>query len=225
MSGAVRVLVVEDERPLVELITRYLTREGYEVHPAYDGEDALMQARQTDPDVVVLDLMIPGCDGWAVLTEIVSEPWRPEVIVCSARGGEGDVTRARDLGAAAFLAVVLLGVLAAIARVDAVSHSFLVKIDLPSKTAVRSGVFGRARFDGPSRRTLAVPASAAVRRGQLTFVYTVDAAGRARLQPVSPGSVAADRLEILAGVREGDRVVSNPPASLANGARVTGGRP
>jgi hypothetical protein len=62
-----------------------------------------------------------------------------------------------------------------------------------------------------------------VRRGQLTFVYTVDADGRARLQPVSPGAEADDRIEILAGIREGNRVIADPPAELSDGARVTEG--
>ena len=67
------------------------------------------------------------------------------------------------------------GRVAEIARVDPASHSFLVKIDLPASAALRSGLFGRARFAGPARRALTVPASALVRRGQLTFVFVVDA--------------------------------------------------
>jgi hypothetical protein len=53
----------------------------------------------------------------------------------------------------------------------------------------------------------------------------VDADGRARLQPISPGAETGDRIEILAGIREGDRVISNPPAALSDGVRVAGGRP
>ena len=112
-----------------------------------------------------------------------------------------------------------------IARIDPAVHSFLVKLDLPSVPSLRSGVFGRARFAGPTRQALVIPASAAVRRGQLTFVYTVNAKSRATLQPVSPGAEAGDRIEILAGVREGDRVITNPPAMLSDGAPVTGRRP
>jgi multidrug efflux pump subunit AcrA (membrane-fusion protein) len=112
-----------------------------------------------------------------------------------------------------------------VARIDPAAHSFLVKIDLPAAASMRSGVFGRARFAGPARQAIVIPASAAVRRGQLTFVYTVGADGRAKLQPVSPGAAAGERLEILAGLREGERVVASPPAALADGAAVTGGRP
>ena len=112
-----------------------------------------------------------------------------------------------------------------IARLDPASHSFLVKLDLAGPPALRSGVFGRARFAGPTRQTLAVPASAAVHRGQLTFVYIVDAQNRARLQHVSAGAEAREQIEILAGVREGDRVIVNPPAQLSDGALVSGDRP
>lgn len=112
-----------------------------------------------------------------------------------------------------------------VARLDPASHSFLVKLDLPDPASLRSGVFGRARFAGPARTALVVPASAAVRRGQLTFVYTLDADNRARLQHVSLGAEARDRIEVLAGIREGDRVIVNPPPQLSDGAAVSGGRP
>ena len=107
-----------------------------------------------------------------------------------------------------------------VARMDSASHSFLIKIDLPADPALRSGLFGRARFPGPMRRALTVPASAVVRRGQLALIFTVDADGVARLRPVTTGALAADRVEILAGVRAGDRVVVNPPSALADGVRV-----
>ena len=109
-----------------------------------------------------------------------------------------------------------------IARIDSASHTFLVKIDLPPTTALRSGLFGRARFPGPTRRALIVPKSALIRRGQLTFVYAVDAEQRARLRPISTGTSNMDRAEVLAGLRDGDAIVTDPPASLTDGARVTG---
>jgi RND family efflux transporter MFP subunit len=112
-----------------------------------------------------------------------------------------------------------------VARLDPASHSFLVKLDLAGPPLLRSGVFGRARFAGPTRQTLVVPASATVRRGQLTFVYTVDAQNRARLQHVSIGAEARDQVEVLAGIREGDRIIANPPVQLSDGAPVSGARP
>ena len=112
-----------------------------------------------------------------------------------------------------------------IARIDPASHSFVVKIDLPTSASLRSGLFGRARFPRPTRRALTVPGRALINRGQLTFVYVVDDEERARLRPISTGATDPDRTEVLAGLREGDSVVTNPPASLTDGARVTGGRP
>ena len=119
----------------------------------------------------------------------------------------------------------ITGRVAEIARMDPASHAFLVKIDLPTSAALRSGLFGRARFSGPTERTLGVPTSALITRGQLTFVYLVDAEGRAHLRPISIGTSDNDHAEVLAGLREGDAVVTSPPASLTDGARVTEGRP
>jgi multidrug efflux pump subunit AcrA (membrane-fusion protein) len=109
-----------------------------------------------------------------------------------------------------------------IARVDPVSHAFLVKLDLPASASWRSGLFGRARFPGPARRALIAPASSLVNRGQLTFVYLVDGDRRARLRPISIGVSGDHGIEVLAGLREGDVVVVNPPTSLIDGARVAG---
>ena len=64
---SVRVLVVEDEENLVALLRKYLEREGFEVHGALDGLEALEVARRAEPDVVVLDWMLPGLDGMEVL--------------------------------------------------------------------------------------------------------------------------------------------------------------
>ena len=111
-----------------------------------------------------------------------------------------------------------------IARVDPESHSFLVKIDIGASPALRSGLFGRARFTTAPRQTLVIPGAAVVRRGQLAFVFAIDADGRARLQPISPGAAADERLEVLAGLREGESVVINPPPTLSDGMRVTGDR-
>jgi RND family efflux transporter MFP subunit len=112
-----------------------------------------------------------------------------------------------------------------IARVDPVSHAFLVKLDLPSGLTVRSGQFGRATFAGPSRRGLTIPASAVVRRGQLMFVFVVDADARAHLQPVSIGAVSGVRVEVLAGVRQSDRVVTSPEPSLLDGTAIARRQP
>jgi RND family efflux transporter MFP subunit len=110
---------------------------------------------------------------------------------------------------------------AEVAAVDPARHSFLVKLDLPGGIPdVRSGQFGRVRLRGAARRVLSVPAAAVVRRGQLRFAFALDAGGAARLRMVSTGESSADRVEILAGLEEGDRVVVGPSSAMQDGQPV-----
>ena len=85
----VRVLVVEDEENLASLLRKYLEREGFEVHETHDGREALEVARRAEPDVVVLDWMLPSLDGMEVLRELrrSSEAY---VIMLTARAAEVD---------------------------------------------------------------------------------------------------------------------------------------
>jgi DNA-binding response OmpR family regulator len=85
----IRVLVIEDEKNLADLLRGYLEREGFEVHRAFDGESGLETARRLEPDVVVLDWMLPGLDGMEVLRELrrFSEAY---VIMLTARTEEVD---------------------------------------------------------------------------------------------------------------------------------------
>ena len=85
----VTIVVVDDERPLVSLVTRYLEREGYAVHAAHDGVEALEVVRAVDPDVVVLDLMLPGIDGLEVARRI-REDRDPYIVMLTARTDEVD---------------------------------------------------------------------------------------------------------------------------------------
>ena len=98
--------------------------------------------------------------------------------------------------------------------VDADVRSFLVKIELPAGGALRSGMFGRARFSAQSRRGLTVPEAALVRRGQVTSVFVVEKdIARVRL-------VNVRGTEVLAGLSEGDVVIVTPPPTLMDGRRV-----
>jgi RND family efflux transporter MFP subunit len=99
--------------------------------------------------------------------------------------------------------------------VDVDARSFLVKIALPGEDGVRSGTFGKARFKGTSRRALTVPASAIVRRGQLTSVFVVEN-GLARVRLVS-----LRESEVLAGLTDSEVVILSPPAEVAEGRRVS----
>jgi DNA-binding response OmpR family regulator len=84
----VSVLVVEDETDIREAVTELLAEEGYEVLGAGDGADALKKARAFHPDVVLLDLMMPGMNGWEFSARLKGDPdlGKIPVIVLSALG-------------------------------------------------------------------------------------------------------------------------------------------
>jgi DNA-binding response OmpR family regulator len=92
------VLVVDDEPIVAEVVEKYLAREGYQVKVAVDGAEALRTARQWPPDLVVLDLMLPGVDGLEVCRELRKESQIP-IIMLTARGEETDRIVGLELGA------------------------------------------------------------------------------------------------------------------------------
>jgi DNA-binding response OmpR family regulator len=94
----VRALVVDDEPSLVTVVAGYLQREGYTVDTAADGEAALVTARRTPPDVVVLDLMLPGMDGVEVCRQLRTFT-DAYVIMLTARGEEVDKLIGLSVGA------------------------------------------------------------------------------------------------------------------------------
>jgi RND family efflux transporter MFP subunit len=109
-----------------------------------------------------------------------------------------------------------------IGRVDPASHNFLVKLQMPAGAGVRSGLFGRARFTSGERRAVAVPSSSIVRRGQLAFVFALTPERIARLRPIVTGETIGGRVEVLAGLSEGDTIVVTLSPKLADGVRVAG---
>lgn len=102
---------------------------------------------------------------------------------------------------------------------DAGSHSFTVKIDLPRVAGLCSGVFGRAVFEFGERETLAVPASALLHDGQVDRIL-VAGNGVARARLVKAGTHSGDQVEILSGLSAGELVIDRPPQALADGARI-----
>ena len=95
---AARVLVVDDERVVTEVVERYLQREGYEVSLASDGAEALKLAQEWAPDLVVLDLMLPVIDGLEVCRRLRQDSQIP-IIMLTARGEETDRVVGLELGA------------------------------------------------------------------------------------------------------------------------------
>lgn len=92
------VLVVDDERKIVELVRTYLEKDGYRVLVAYDGLQALEIARQKRPDLIVLDLLLPGLDGLDVCRILRAESSVP-IIMLTAKSTEDDRLFGLDLGA------------------------------------------------------------------------------------------------------------------------------
>jgi two-component system OmpR family response regulator len=98
-----RVLVVEDEAKLAGLLRRGLRREGMGVDVARDGEEALVRAAATEYDVILLDLMLPGVDGFDVCRRLRAEQvWSPTLML-TARDGVEDRVRGLDSGADDYL--------------------------------------------------------------------------------------------------------------------------
>ena len=93
-----KVLVVDDDTKTVELVKLYLNRDGYKVVTAYNGIEALRLARENHPDLIVLDLMLPGLDGLKVCRTLRDESDVP-IIMLTAKTTEEDRLAGLDLGA------------------------------------------------------------------------------------------------------------------------------
>ncbi|HEY0305369.1 MAG TPA: response regulator transcription factor [Longimicrobiales bacterium] len=103
--AAARILVVEDERDIAALVAYHLTKEGYRVRTAEGGAEALEAAAAERPDLMVLDLMLPGYSGYDVLAELRRQPTLSEVpvIILTARREEADRVKGLELGADDYL--------------------------------------------------------------------------------------------------------------------------
>jgi two-component system phosphate regulon response regulator PhoB len=96
-----KILVVDDEEDILELLQFNLTREGYQVGSAATGEDALKAARSELPDLIVLDLMLPGIDGLEVTKLLKSDTNTSTIpiVMLTAKGDEADIVTGLELGA------------------------------------------------------------------------------------------------------------------------------
>jgi len=145
-----RILVIEDNEDLAFGLRNNLEIEGYRVELASDGAAGLVRARELQPDLIVLDLMLPSLDGYRVLRELREEGNAVPVLILTARTEEADKVRGFRLGADDYVTKPF-GVLELIARVEAVMrrsggglqpsravHFGDVTIDVPTRT-VRKG--------------------------------------------------------------------------------------
>jgi two-component system phosphate regulon response regulator PhoB len=101
MANSTHVLVVEDEAPLAELLKYNLEKEGYVVRVAMDGEEALVEAAERAPDLVLLDWMLPRASGAEVCRRLRArqETRNTPIVMLTARGDESDRVRGLDIGA------------------------------------------------------------------------------------------------------------------------------
>ena len=113
-----RILVIEDNADLAYGLRNNLEIEGYTVEVAGGGSFGLAQARDTSPDLVILDLMLPGMDGFRVLRALRDEGYQMPVLILTARGDETDKVQGLRLGADDYVTKPF-GVLELLARVEA----------------------------------------------------------------------------------------------------------
>ena len=98
MTGRTRVLIIDDDRSLVDLVTSALTQDQYDVISAYDGQEGLRQMYQHHPSLILLDINMPTMDGW-VVCERVREVSNIPIIMLTARGEPEEIVKGLDLGA------------------------------------------------------------------------------------------------------------------------------
>ena len=103
---------------------------------------------------------------------------------------------------------------------DPSSHSFLVKIDLPSSTQLRAGMYGTAEFANGARQAILIPRSAVVMRGSLACAYVLDGQGIAQLRYLTLGTGQGNLVEVLSGISSGEKLVDAPSDRDLAGKRI-----
>jgi two-component system, OmpR family, response regulator ResD len=125
------ILVVDDEPTIVEVVGRYIKRAGYETLEAADGLEALRLAERFRPDLIVLDVMLPGIDGIEVMQRLHEAPGAVPVILLTARGEESDRLAGLRRGADDYV-VKPFSPAELVARVDAVLRRAAPPVDAPA---------------------------------------------------------------------------------------------
>jgi DNA-binding response OmpR family regulator len=100
-----RVLIIEDDKFLRELMLKKLASEGFETIAAVDGESGVKKMKEEKPDIALLDLILPGIDGFEVLAKVKEEPTTASipVVILSNLGQKDDVEKGLKLGATDYL--------------------------------------------------------------------------------------------------------------------------
>ena len=145
-----RVLIIEDNATIAEGIRMNLALEGYAVEVALTGERGLTQVRRWEPDLVILDLMLPGLDGYTVLRTLREEGREMPVLILSARGAETDRLRGFRLGADDYV-VKPFSLPELLARV-----AVMLRRHAPDERVIasRTWTFGEVEVDAGTREVL-----------------------------------------------------------------------
>ena len=99
MAEKQRILIVDDDENIADLISLYLTKECFETQIVGDGESALVAVKEFNPNLILLDLMLPGIDGYQVCREVRKEELQVPIIMLSAKGEVFDKVLGLELGA------------------------------------------------------------------------------------------------------------------------------
>jgi CheY-like chemotaxis protein len=107
----VKILVIEDDPTVQTLILKLLTAEGFDVVSASNGSEGVRLAQQYSPDLIISDIMMPGCDGYQVLEQLHQDPETARIpfIFLSAKSDRTDLRQGMELGADDYLTNHLLG--------------------------------------------------------------------------------------------------------------------
>jgi len=143
-----KILIVDDERNILELVKLYLNAEGHSVVTAADGLSALEKFRSEQPDLLVLDIMLPGIDGWEVCRRLRQNSQIP-IIMLTARGEAVDRIVGLELGADDYV-VKPFNPRELVARIKAVLRRTSITQAMPTKIAV-----GDLQID-PERREVTI---------------------------------------------------------------------
>jgi DNA-binding response OmpR family regulator len=180
-----RILVADDEPHIREVVRAYLEREGYEVLEAADGDAALRHAREMSPDLVVLDVMLPGRSGFEIVRLLRGEGSKIGVLMLTARDDVIDRVAGLELGA----------------------DDYVTKPFEPRELVARVGAilrrFGRAEAEAAMSDVMTVSDGARTRHGPSTlFDLTIDLDGRDVFRGATVLPLTRTELDLLAALAE-----------------------
>ena len=135
--GKQKILIVDDDKHIAELISLYMMKDGYETEEVYDGREAVKMAESFQPDLILLDLMLPGMDGYQVCTEI-RKTSRVPIIMLTAKGETFDKVLGLELGADDYI-VKPFDPKELVARVKAVLRRYEPKHEEVDKNRLKFG--------------------------------------------------------------------------------------